>query len=189
MLRFRLNSIVIETEPCTLDVQSRHLMEGVEGEPSGFGCPAFADELERREAAKGLEAPSEVVGCDEVGEVLPELIVADVVEALDGGVLDGAVHALDLTIGPGMAWLGGAVLDLEIGTSCLEGVTAEGHLLCPHCLDVLGRPAVAGRVSEVSAVIGEHGVDLVGHGRHEVTKEVAHAASPSRAARERRTWT
>src|SRR5215207_9806549 len=108
-------------------------MEGVEGEPSGFGCPAFADELERREAAKGLEAPSEVVGGDEVGEVLPELVVADVVEALDGGILDGAVHALDLTIGPGMAWLGQPVFDVEIGTSCLEGVAAEWHPLCPQC--------------------------------------------------------
>ena len=62
-------------------------MEWVEVEPSGFGCPAFADELEGREAAKGLEAPSEVVGSDEVGKVLPELVVADVVEALDGASL------------------------------------------------------------------------------------------------------
>jgi hypothetical protein len=34
--------------------------------------------------------------------VLAELVVALVVEAPDGGVLDGAVHPLDLTICPGM---------------------------------------------------------------------------------------
>jgi hypothetical protein len=72
-----------------------------------------------------------------------------------------------------MAWLGQPVLDVEIGAGCLEGVAAEGHFLCPHRPDVLRRPAVAGWVGEVSAVVGEHGVDLVGHGRDEVTKEVA----------------
>ena len=57
---------------------------------------------------------------DEVGKVLPKLVVAVIVEALDGGILDRAVHALDLTIGPGMARLRQAGLDAEIGASCLE---------------------------------------------------------------------
>jgi RNase P/RNase MRP subunit p30 len=35
---------------------------------------------------------------NEVGEVLAELVVALVVEPLDGRILDGAVHALDLAI-------------------------------------------------------------------------------------------
>src|SRR4028119_615209 len=37
-------------------------------------------------------------------------------------------------------------------------------------------PAVAGWIGEVSAVVGEHRVDPVGHGRDEVTKEVARNA-------------
>src|SRR5690606_11166304 len=49
----------------------------------------------------------------------------------------------------------------------------EGQLLRPHLLDVLGRPAIAGRVSEVRAVIGEHRVDLVGHGGSESSEEIA----------------
>ena len=49
----------------------------------------------------------------------------------------------------------------------------KGTFSCPHRPDVLGRPAVAGWVGEVGAVVGEHGVDLVGHGRDEATKEVA----------------
>ena len=69
--------------------QSRHLVEWVEGEPSWFFRPALADELVGREALQRLQAPAEVVGCNEVGEVLSELVVARVTEALDGGVLDG----------------------------------------------------------------------------------------------------
>jgi hypothetical protein len=48
----------------------------------------------RRIALEGLEPASEVVSGNEVGGVLPELIVALVVEAFDRGVLDRAVHPL-----------------------------------------------------------------------------------------------
>lgn len=37
--------------------------------------------------------------------------MADAMVALDRGVLDGAVHPLDLTVRPGTAWLGQAMLD------------------------------------------------------------------------------
>ena len=40
-----------------------------------------------------------------------ELIMRAVVVALDGGFLDGSVHAFDLTIGPGMVDLCGAIFD------------------------------------------------------------------------------
>ena len=102
--------------------------------------------------------------------------MAFVVEALDGGVLDCAVHALDLTVGPRMAWLGQPVLDVEIGAGGLEGVAEEGLFVCLHLPDVLWRPAVPARLGEVRAVVGEHGVDLVGNGGDEVTKEVARDA-------------
>jgi hypothetical protein len=35
------------------------------------------------------------------------------VEALDGSVLDRAVHALDLVVGPRMLWLGQPVIDVD----------------------------------------------------------------------------
>jgi hypothetical protein len=54
---------------------------------------------------------AKVVGGDEVVEVPPELIEAVAVGALDGGILDGAVDPLDLTIGPGMVDAREAVLD------------------------------------------------------------------------------
>ncbi len=43
-----------------------------------------------------------IVGVDEQPEVLPELVMAVVVIAFDRRVLDGSVHPLDLTVGPGM---------------------------------------------------------------------------------------
>ena len=53
-----------------------------------------------------------VVGCHEVGEARPQLVVAVVVEAFDGSLLDGAVHALDLSVGPRVVRFGEPVLDL-----------------------------------------------------------------------------
>src|SRR5919206_3102786 len=148
-------------------------MEWIEPEAFGLACPLFANELVWREAFQGLQAPAEVVGGDEGGEVLSELVAAGVVEALDGRVLDGPVHALDLTIRPRVPRLGQSVLDVEISAGRLEGVAAEGHVLGPHGLDILGRPAVASWVGEVRAVVGEHGVDFIGYGRGEVAKKVA----------------
>ena len=54
-----------------------------------------------------------------------------VVEALDGGVLDRAVHPLDLTVGPWMARLGQPMLDVEVGAGHFKGVAPEQHSLAP----------------------------------------------------------
>src|SRR5258708_24971723 len=52
----------------------------------------FGDGFVWFEAAKGLESPSEVVGCDEVRQVRVELFVGVIEEAFDGGFFDGPVH-------------------------------------------------------------------------------------------------
>src|SRR3954452_5810942 len=75
-------------------------MERVESEPLGLECPSFTDELVGREPLQSLEPPGEVIGRHEIAEVLPELIVAFVVIASDGGILDRTVHPFNLTIGP-----------------------------------------------------------------------------------------
>ena len=74
------------------------MLERVESESLGLGCPSFADELVWGEAVKGLQSPGEVVGGDEVGEMPNELKVRFVVISLDGRVLDRPVHPLDLPI-------------------------------------------------------------------------------------------
>jgi hypothetical protein len=57
--------------------------------------------------------------------VLTKLIVAFIVEASDGGILDGSVHPLDLTVGPWMLRLGRAVLDIAGGAGVFEGAWAQ----------------------------------------------------------------
>lgn len=54
---------------------------------------------------EGFEPSSEVVGADEIGEVLSKVLVDFVVEVLDACFLEGSVHALDLAFSPGMLGL------------------------------------------------------------------------------------
>jgi hypothetical protein len=82
----------------------------------------FADGFVGREALKRLQSSPEIVGVDEVGEVAPQLGMIVVVEAFDGGVLDGAVHSLDLAVGPGMLHLGEPVLDAILVADAIEDV-------------------------------------------------------------------
>ena len=77
-----------------------------------------------REAPQRLEPSSVVVGIQEELEVRPELIVAVVVVAFDGRVLEGAVHSLDLSIGPRVVGLCQAVLDVVLAADPLEHVHA-----------------------------------------------------------------
>ena len=76
-----------------------------------------------RQAVEGLESAREVVGghasegrrgAAKVGEVRAQLIVAVVMEAFDGGFLDGAVHPFDLAVGSGMVRLGKSVLEAVV---------------------------------------------------------------------------
>ena len=122
----------------------------------------FADELVGREAFEGLEPSPEVVGADEVGEVLAQLVVIVVMEAFDGRVLDRAIplpgsglpanrerDPLDLAIRPGVLDLGQPVVDLMLAADPVADVLAGMNV-----------PIVVG---ELAAVIGQHDVDAVRH--------------------------
>ena len=87
-----------------------------------FNSPSFADELIGRQAFEGLEPSSKIVGADEVGEVFSQLIMVVVVEAFDGGVLDCAVHALDLAIRPRVFDLGQPMLNFMLAADTVEDV-------------------------------------------------------------------
>ena len=83
-----------------------------------------------------------------------ELVVTVVVVPLDGGVLDGAVHAFDLSVGPWVVWLGQPVLNFMECAGAIEGMATQYG----------GRTfAVFGQISELDAVVGQHGVDAVRH--------------------------
>lgn len=49
-----------------------------------------------------------------------------VVEALNGGILDRAVHALGLTIGPWVLGLCETMIDTVYGTGVFESMGSEG---------------------------------------------------------------
>ncbi len=54
----------------------------------------------RREAIEGLQPSREVVGCYEVAKMCAQLIMTVAMVALDGRLLNRAVHSFDLAVGP-----------------------------------------------------------------------------------------
>lgn len=76
------------------------------------------------EATQCLEPAGVIVGIDEELQVGAQLFVAVVVVAFDGGVLDGAVHPLDLTIRPRMVGFGQAMLDAVLAADPVEAMQA-----------------------------------------------------------------
>ncbi len=87
-----------------------------------------------------------------------KLGMAVVMIALNGGLLDRAVHALDLTVGPGMLDFGEPVFDVVLIADPVEDMV-EGVLVVRH-------------VGELDAIIGEHGVDGIRHGSDQVAQEL-----------------
>jgi len=84
-----------------------------------------------------------------------------VVEAFDGCVLDGAVHAFDLAVGPRLAWLGQPMFDVVLGAGNIEGVR-EKHLATIHrAANVWGRRSDVSRRGKMGAVVGQDGMDPV----------------------------
>jgi hypothetical protein len=137
-----------------------------------FSEPCFADGFVRCETLEGLQTSTEVVGGNEVGEVLSELVVAVVMVAFNRGFLDRPVHALDLTVGPRMPRLCQSMFYVQLGAGELERMAKEALVFRLHLLDITWRPAVAGGIGEVRPIVGEHGVDLIRHGGGQVTQEV-----------------
>jgi hypothetical protein len=147
-------------------------VERVDCEPVRLFGPGFADGLVGGEAAQGLEATADVVGGDGVSEVRAPLIVRGGVEALDGGLLEGAVYSLDWPSSKDAeAWSDGAPVVLGAGE--LERVGAEPLLGGEHPLDLVRRPGVAAGLGDMRAVVGENRVNLVRNGRDQGAQEVA----------------
>jgi len=101
-----------------------------------------------------------------------QLVVGFVEVAFDGRILDGAVHPLDLTIGPRMLGLGQAMIDIVEGAGMFEGMREERLSLGAHVLDLGWGPGLAGGIGEVGSVVGEDGMDPVGDGLDEAAQEV-----------------
>ena len=100
-------------------------MDRIESKSVMFFLPACADEFVGSESVESLEAFCEVVASDEVAEVSAQLVMAFIVIALDGGLFDGAVHPLDLSVGPGGIRFGKTVVDAVQKTDPVKRVTTE----------------------------------------------------------------
>ena len=98
-----------------------------------------------------------------------QLIVVFVVEALHRRLLYCAIHPLDLAIRPGVVWFGQAVLD---------PVRLADHVEA-HRPGIDGIP-VPGLLGELDAIVGQYGMDLVGHGLKKMLQELPGAASVGR---------
>ena len=104
---------------------------------------------------ESFESSGEVVCVDEVIEVNGPLFMAAVVEAMDSGFLDSSVHTFDLSVGLGMVGLGESVLDVMSQTYPIKEVSSPAGR---------GAVAVLRQIGELDAVVGEHGMDAIGHG-------------------------
>ena len=87
--------------------------------------------------------------------------MAVVVEAFDGCLLDGAVHPLDLSVGPRVVRLREPVLDIVRFAD-----RVEAHLARP------GGVAVARLLGELNAIVRQDGVYPVRHGCQQVFEEL-----------------
>ena len=129
------------------------MMDRIEPESFGLFCPYFADVFVRGEALEGLQPPGEVVSGDEVVEVATQLVVAVIVVALDGRLLDCPIHPLDLAVGPRVVRLREPMFNAVALASAIERVAAERGSWSL---------AVLRQVGELDAVVGENGMDAVG---------------------------
>ena len=64
----------------------------------------------------------------------------------------------------------------SFGRKQFERVGRGTALAGEHVLDLVRGPGIAGRLGEVGAVVGEHGVNPVGHGRDQGAQEIARDA-------------
>ena len=135
-------------------------MGWIDDESFWLCSPDFADVFVRCEATEGLESSPEIIGCHEVVEVCPQLLMTIVMEAFDGCFLDCPVHPLNLTVRPGMIGFRQTMFDL---VSFADHVEAHGARP--------GRIAVTGLISELDAVIGQNSVDPVRDDAQEMFEE------------------
>jgi hypothetical protein len=115
---------------------ARYVVEGVESVRFGLLCPALTNPLKRVEPAETLEALREVVRIEEGRPVRAEALVGLVVEPPNGRVLDRAIHAFDLAIGPQMVTFRQAMLDVQLGAGQVKGMGAKALMAGEHPLNL-----------------------------------------------------
>jgi Transposase DDE domain len=141
-------------------------MDRIKSKSIGLLLPAFADEFVGGEAAESFESFGEVVGGDEVAEVGSQLVVSVIVVALNCGLFDGAVHPLHLTVVPGMIRFGEPVVDAVQKTGPVKRMAAKAG-----CWSL----SILWKISELDAIVGEHGVNPIRNSRDQRLQEAIEA--------------
>ena len=98
--------------------------------------------------------------------------MALVVEAPDRCVLDGSVHSFDLSVGPRVLCLGGAVIDVVPGAGEFESMGPEEFAVCDRLFDQWHGRASGARSCELNAIVGKHRMDLIGNGCNQAQQEL-----------------
>ncbi len=101
-----------------------------------------------------FEALGNVVRIQEGVQVLFQFLVACIVVALHGRILQCPVHAFDLTVGPRVVGFGQPVLDLVFPAYANK--------------DMLPCIAIPFAVRALDAVVGQNRMDAVGHGGNQI---------------------
>ena len=80
---------------------------------------------------------------------------------------------LYLSIGPRMPWLGAAMFDAIFFTGVVEGMDRMDAMGIFDQWLFYDRLAEVGGVGELDAIVGQDGVDCIGHRRHETMQEIS----------------
>ncbi len=84
--------------------------------------PTPADVLVGRQSSKHLESFGKVISGKGLREMLLELVVRLIVVALNGRILDGAIHPFDLAVSPRMIDFGQPMFDAVFLADAVEQV-------------------------------------------------------------------
>lgn len=104
--------------------------------------------------------------------MLPQLSMALIVIGANRGVLDGAVHAFDLPVGPRMIGLGEAMIEVMAGAGVFKGMSPKEFAALHRQLDGGSSGLGVARSGEVGAVVGEDGMNAIGDELEQRPQEV-----------------
>jgi hypothetical protein len=130
----------------------------IRGKASWLLVPALIDVFRRGKPSKSFEALGAIVGHQAGVEVLFQVLRRLGRAFFDGGFFEGAVHALDWAIRPGLIGFGEAVLKAGLLTHTRQDLL-EGIVI----------PLASGALP---AVVRQDRRDCIGHSVNEVTQEV-----------------
>jgi len=149
-------------------VQSRELVDRVEGEPFRLRSPDFADVFVRGQTVQCLQPAGVVTGGYVVAKVRPELLMILTVETFHYCFFDGAICLLDLTICRRMVGLCQPTLDTMYLTDHVEADWAGIDLV-----------SVSGLICELDTIVSDYNVDPIWPGPEKVLEELPRSFSIS----------